>query len=102
MVGSVSVSTQISSLCAQLFTNGFRWIGHDFCQRGIVVGHAQEIGCSPMGIYHRDQFMNQFTCLRADDLRVKEFAGRRRTEEFHKAVPGLETESLPMIGKEIQ
>ena len=78
------MSTQISSSCAQLFDNGFRWIGHDFCQRGMVVRHAQEIGGSPMVIHHRDQFMNQFTCLRADDLRAKEFAGRRPQRSFTK------------------
>jgi len=63
--------------------------------------HAQEIGRSSMIIHHGDQFVDQFSRLRADDLRAKQFACRRCTEEFHKTVRCAETESLPMIGKGI-
>lgn len=61
----------------------------------MVVRHAREIGCGPMVIHHRDQFVDQLTRLRADDLRTKEFAYQRRTEEFHEAVCGAEQRAFP-------
>src|SRR5262245_8231969 len=71
---------------AQLFNKGLRWIGHYFRQRGVVMRHAQEISRGPVVIHYGDQFVDQFTCFRADDLRAKEFACRSCTKEFHEAM----------------
>ena len=56
---------------------------------------AQEIGRGPMVIHHCDQFVDQFSRLRTDDLRAKEFARRRRTEEFHEAMRAPRQRAFP-------